>query len=167
MSLGDSDFLSEYAIMLLPYFLRLNAQERGASLTEVLTVLVILALVAGLAGPSYKAAVARTQARSVAAEIASGLRLTRQLAMSRRERLLVQFDQSRRSLTFMRADSGDVFNEYHYADKEVVLDAPSAGPNVLFHPSGRSATATTIAILDHMGRRITLTVSITGRVSLS
>ncbi|SLM46909.1 conserved protein of unknown function [Nitrospira japonica] len=149
------------------HVLRPNAQERGASLTEVLMVMVILALVAALAGPSYKAAIARAQARSVAAEIASGLRLTRQLAMSRRERLLVQFDQARRALTFMRADSGDVLDEYQYADKGVMLDVPSAGPNVLFYPSGRSATATTIAIVDHMGRRITLTVSITGRVSLS
>jgi len=149
------------------YFLRSNAQERGASLTEMLTVLVILALLAALAGPSYKAAVARMQARSVAAEIASELRLTRQLAMSRRERLLVQFDPSRQSLTSRRADSGDVLDEYHYADKGVVLDVPSAGPNVLFYPSGRSATATTIAIFDRMGRKLTLTVSITGRVSLS
>lgn len=149
------------------YFLKPNTHEHGASLTEMLTVMVILALVAALAGPSYRATIARAQARSVAAEIASELRLTRQLAMSRRERLLVQFDRSRQSLTFMRADSGDVLDEYHYADKGVVLDVPSAGPNVLFYPSGRSATATTIAILDHMGRRITLTVSITGRVSLS
>lgn len=147
--------------------LRPNLQEHGGSLPEVLMVLVILAVMAALAGPSYKAAIARAQARSVAAEIASELRLTRQLAMARRERLLVQFDQPRCSLTFVRADSGDVLNEYHYADKGVVLEVPSAGPNVLFYPSGRSATASTIAIVDSVGRKITLTVSITGRVSLS
>jgi len=153
--------------MAYAYLLKPSFQERGGSLTEILVVLVILGVLTALAGPSYKAVTARTQARSVAAEIASKLRLTRQLAMARRERLLVQFDRPRQSLIFVRVDSGDVLEEYHYADKGVVLEEPSAGPNVLFYSSGRAATATTIIILDGGRRTITLTVSITGRVSVS
>jgi type IV fimbrial biogenesis protein FimT len=148
------------------FFSRVS-EGRGRTLTELLTVLTILAISASMAGPSYRAMIARAQARSVAVEIASELRMARQLAMSRRERLLVRFDQSQQSLTFRRADFGDVLDVYRYADKGVKIEEPTAGPDVLFHPSGRSATATTIAILDREGKKTILTVSLTGRVTIS
>ena len=59
-------------------------QEQGWSLTELLIVLAIIGIMAVLAGPSYQTLTARVQARSVTAEIASELRLARQLAMARR-----------------------------------------------------------------------------------
>lgn len=144
-----------------------DSQNRGASLTEILTVLAILAILATIAGPSYRATMAKAQARSVAAEIASELRKARQLAMARRERLLVRFDHSQQSLTFRRADSGDVLDVYRYANKGVLIETPTAGLDVLFQPSGRSATATTIAIFDSEGKKTILTVSLTGRVTIS
>jgi type IV fimbrial biogenesis protein FimT len=148
------------------FFSRIS-RDRGGSLAELLIVLAIMAILAVMAGPSYRATIARTQARSVASEIASELRMARQLAMARRERLLVRFDRSQQSLTFKRADSGDVLDVYRYADKGVVIEEPTAGPDVLFHPSGRSATATTISILDRQGEKTVLTISLTGRVTIS
>ncbi|HMI38540.1 MAG TPA: prepilin-type N-terminal cleavage/methylation domain-containing protein, partial [Nitrospiraceae bacterium] len=68
-------------------------QEQGWSLTELLTVLAIMSIMAVLAGPSYQTLTSRAQARSATAEIASELRLARQLAMARRERLRVTFDR--------------------------------------------------------------------------
>ena len=65
---------------------KLQIQEQGWTLAELLIVLAILGILSMLAGPSYHAVVARAQARSVTAEIASELRLARQLAMARRER---------------------------------------------------------------------------------
>ena len=61
-------------------------QEQGWSLTELLIVLSIMGIMAALAGPSYQTLAARVQARSATIEIASELRLARQLAMARRER---------------------------------------------------------------------------------
>jgi type IV fimbrial biogenesis protein FimT len=109
----------------------------------------------------------RAQARSVAVEIASQLRVARQLAMARRERLLVHFDLTGKTLLFKRADSGDVLGTYRYADKAVQIEQPTAGADVLFHPSGRSATATTVTIVDTEGKATILTVSLTGRVTVS
>jgi hypothetical protein len=80
----------------------------------------------------------RAQARSAAAEIASELRMARQLAMARRERLLVRFDLSERTVTLRRADTETVLDVYRYADKGIALDTPSAGIDLYFHPSGRS-----------------------------
>lgn len=142
-------------------------QEQGWSLTELLIVLAIIGIMAVLAGPSYQTLTARVQARSVTAEIASELRLARQLAMARRERLRVIFDREGRTITLQRADAEGILHVYQYADKAVVVEEPTAGPELLFHPSGRSATPTTIRVRDSQGRETTFTVSITGRVSAS
>ena len=142
-------------------------QEQGWSLTELLIVLAIMGIMSILAGPSYQTLIARVQARSTTVEIASELRLARQLAMARRERLRVIFDRDNRTITVRRADAEGILHVYQYADKGVVVEEPTGGPELLFHPSGRSATPTTIRLHDSQGRETTFTVSITGRVSIS
>jgi type IV fimbrial biogenesis protein FimT len=142
-------------------------QEQGWSLTELLVVLAIIGIIAVLAVPNYQTLTARVQARSATAEIASELRFARQLAMARRERLRVLFDREGRMITLRRADAEGTLHVYQYADKGVVVEEPTAGPELLFHPSGRSATPTTIRVRDSQGRETTFTVSITGRVSIS
>ena len=145
----------------------LQIQEQGWSLTELLVVLAIMGIMSILARPSYQTLTARVQARSATIEIASELRLARQLAMARRERLRVIFDRERRTITIQRADAEGILQVYQYADKGVVVEEPTGGPELLFHPSGRSATPTTIRVRDSQGSEITFTVSITGRVSIS
>ncbi|TKB65479.1 MAG: prepilin-type N-terminal cleavage/methylation domain-containing protein [Nitrospira sp.] len=142
-------------------------QEQGWSLTELLVVLAIVGIIAALAVPSYQTLAARVQAGSVTVEIASELRFARQLAMARRERLRVLFDREGRTITLRRADAEGILHIYQYADKGVIVEEPSAGPELLFHPSGRSVTPTTIRVRDSQGRETTFTVSITGRVSVS
>ena len=144
-----------------------QSQEQGWSLIELLIVLSIMGIMAALAGPSNQTLVARAQARSVTIEIASELRLARQLAMARRERLRVIFDQERRTITLRRANAEDTLHVYQYAEKGVIVDEPTAGPELLFHPSGRSVTPATIRVRDSQGRETTFTMSITGRVSIS
>jgi len=142
-------------------------QEQGWSLIELLTVLAIMGVMAVLAGPSYQAVAARVQARSATVEIASELRLARQLAMARRERLRVVFDREGRTITLRRADAEGILHVYDYTEKGVVVEDPTAGSELLFHPSGRSVTPTTIRVRDSQGRETIFTVSITGRVSIS
>ncbi|MEO5955453.1 MAG: GspH/FimT family pseudopilin [Nitrospiraceae bacterium] len=142
-------------------------QEQGWSLAELLIVLAIMGIVTILAGPSYQTLTARVQARSAISEIASELRLARQLAMARRERLRVIFDRESHTITLRRADAEEILHVYHYADTGVVVEEPTAGPELLFQPSGRAATPTTIRVRDSQGRETRFTVSITGRVSVS
>lgn len=140
------------------------ARQCGTSLTELLIVLSIMGIVAAIAWPSYQILMARNQARSVAAEIASSLRMARHLAMARRERLLVRFDLAHQTITLQRADAEGTLDVYRYGDKGITVNWPSAGPDIFFHPSGRSASASTIVLYDAQGRTTTLTVSISGRV---
>ena len=87
--------------------------------------------------------------------------------MARRERLRVIFDRDHRTIIIRRADTEGTLHVYQYADKGVVVEEPTAGPELFFHPSGRSATPTTIRVRDLQGRETIFTVSITGRVSVS
>lgn len=146
---------------------KVQGNEQGWSLTELLTVLTITGIMTMLAWPSYHAWTARSQARGVIVELASELRYARQLAMARRERLRIIFDRESRTITLKRADAEGLLQVYFYGDKGVVVEEPSAGPELLFYPSGRAATPTTIRLRDSQGRETTFTVSITGRVSVS
>ena len=139
----------------------------GKSLAEIMVVTSILAIVAGMAAPAYQNFHSRVQGRTAIAEIASTLRMARQLAMARRERLLIRFDLSAHTITLRQADADGVLNVYGYGDKGIVIDEPTAGPDLLFHASGRSASASTIVVYDREHRRTTLTVSLTGRVVIS
>lgn len=143
------------------------SKQSGRTLAELLIVLAIVGIMAAMAVPSYQTMTARAHARSVAAEIASTLRMARQLAMARRERLLVRFDLAGRTVTLQRADAEGVLDVYRYGEKGVAIEEPTAGPEILFHSSGRSASATTIRIQDQQGRQTTVTVSLTGRVVIS
>ena len=142
-------------------------QEQGWSLTELLVVLAIMGIIAALAVPSYQTLTARVPARNATAVIASEIRFARQLAMARRERLRVIFDREGRTITLRRADAEGILHVYQYGDKGVVVEEPTAGPELLFHPSGRSVTPTTIRVRDSQGGETTFTVNITGRVSVS
>ena len=139
----------------------------GKSLAEVVIVTAIVGIIATLAAPVYQNFHTRLQGRTATAEIASTLRMARHLAMARRERLLIRFDVSQLTLTLRQADADRVLNVYSYADKGIVVDEPTAGPDLFFHPSGRSASASTIVIHDRDHRRTTITVTVTGRVAIS
>ena len=129
--------------------------------------LAIVGIVAAMAAPMYRSFHTGVQGRTAAAEIASTLRLARHLAMARRERLMIRFDLVEQTITLRQADASSVLTVYRYADKGIVLDEPTIGFELFFHPSGRSASASTIVIHDRDDRRTTLTISLTGRVVIS
>jgi type IV fimbrial biogenesis protein FimT len=143
------------------------ATQSGRSLAELMIVVALVGIFAAMAIPSYQGMTARVQVRSAVAEIASTLRMARQLAMARRERLLVRFDLLEKTISLRRADTDGLLEVYRYGDKGIALDEPTAGPELFFHPSGRSASATTIVIHDGPYRRTMVTVSLTGRVVVS
>ena len=146
---------------------RADMKIAGKSLAELVIVAAILSIAAAMAVPAYTSFYTGSQGRTAAAEIASTLRMARHLAMARRVRLLVRFDVSQRVVTVREDASGVVLHVYRYADKGIVLDEPTGGVDLSFHPSGRSATASSIAIYDRDHRRTTITVSLTGRVVVS
>ncbi|HWF62070.1 MAG TPA: GspH/FimT family pseudopilin [Nitrospira sp.] len=141
-------------------------KQEGKTLTELMVVLTIIGIVATMAVPNYSVSTSRSQIRCTTEEIASELRLARQLAMTYRDRVRIVIDPEQQALTTQFVNTATMHHAYHYGGKGIVIEEPSAGPEILFHPSGRSASATTIQLHSLEGQTQQLTVSITGRVSL-
>ncbi|CUS37128.1 GspH/FimT family pseudopilin [Candidatus Nitrospira nitrificans] len=141
-------------------------KQEGKTLTELMVVVAIMGMVATMALPNYSVLDSRTQVRCTTEEIASELRLARQLAMTYRDRVRIIVDPEQKALTTQFVNTVTTHHAYHYGGKGIVIEEPSAGPEILFHPSGRSASATTIRLHSLEGQTQQLTVSITGRVSI-
>lgn len=138
----------------------------GFSLLEALISMAIVGVVSALAIPDLMTLHARMQADLFAQEISSELRWARQWAIYKRDRVRLVFDRDRQAIV---AQVGSDRVQHHllsYQRKGLEVDEPSAGPDVVFHPSGRSATATTIQFRNRQGHTRAITVSLTGRVSI-
>lgn len=141
-------------------------EEYGFSLIELVTIVAIVGMVAMLAVPDLLALSRRMQTDLFARELASELRQAKQLAMTLRDRVYLTVDREQRIILTQVGPARLLHHVFSYADRAIDLDEPSAGPELVFHPSGRSATATTIRFHNVQGERGTLTVSLTGRVSI-
>lgn len=141
-------------------------QQDGKSCLELLVVVAIGGLLAALAAPNFLALHSRQQTGSAIQEIASELRLARQMAIAHRDRVRIVFDLDQRVMTTQSVNGATVSRLYRYGDKGLIIDEPSAGIEIQFHPSGRTATATTIPIRGGDGQTRKVTVGITGKVSI-
>jgi type IV fimbrial biogenesis protein FimT len=148
--------------------MEVRMKQQGHTLMELMVVIAVMGITSALALPNFLTINSSEQVRSATEEIASELRLARQLAMTHRDRVRITFDPEAQALVsqFVNGSETTLHHVYRYGDKGIAIEEPSAGPEVLFHPSGRSATATTIHLRNKEGRTETLTVGITGRVSI-
>lgn len=101
-------------------------------------------------------------------EIASELRMARQLAMARHERIRVVVNAEQSMVRTECIECGNVaLRWYYFAQRGTVIDSMTTKGEIIFHPSGRSATATTIVLAGPKQDKPNITVSLTGRVVVS
>lgn len=141
--------------------------QRGASLIELLSVVTILAILGAMSGPPWLSLAARQESWSVTRAIAGELRLGRQLAMSRHARVRVVIDMDKRAIRTELVNGAAPLRLYEFAERRTVVESLSNGAEILFHPSGRSATANTIVLRDRQDNKRTITIGITGKVTIS
>jgi type IV fimbrial biogenesis protein FimT len=143
-----------------------HMDQQGKTLMELMVVTVMIGIVTAMAVPNFLFLQSRMEIQSLTQEVASELRLARQMAMTQRDRIRVVFDFERQEIAAHQVNGGVRSRTYRYGGKGIVIEEPSAGPEILFHPSGRSATPTTIQLRGKDGQMHKLTVGITGRVSI-
>ena len=140
--------------------------HRGRTLLELVAVMAIVGVLVSL-GTGLGSAATRQRSRAVRTEVAAELRTARHLAMTGREKIRVVFDKATSEMKSERADEGrTLLRRYGFAGTGTRLESLSNGSSVVFYPSGRSATPTTITLRASTGEQWRITVSITGRVSI-
>jgi type IV fimbrial biogenesis protein FimT len=140
--------------------------EQGKSLVELVMVVGLVGLMVAMTGQSLVAATARQQGHTVAVELANELRAARYLALIRREPMRVVFEPGEARIRVESAAvPGQPIREYDFKKKGVTVERLTNGPAVVFYPSGRAASATTITLRNARQERWQLTVSLVGRIS--
>lgn len=141
--------------------------ERGRTLIELVLAVAIVGLVVGAFGQGLVAAAGRYQGQAVASELAAELRAARFLALMRRERVAVTIDPKEARARVAPSDRpAATLREYDFAGRGVAIEGTATPIFVQFYPSGRSATPLTLRLRRGDRERWTLTVSMTGRVSV-
>lgn len=142
-------------------------RQRGASLTELMIMMGLAGLVLAFAAEGFRAIASRQQGHAVTAELAGELRAARHLAIARRERVRVVIDPESGRVRTESADTpGAVIRQYDYQGRGILMEGPGDAAPVVFYPSGRAATPTTITLRNARNERWQLTVSLIGRVSI-
>lgn len=140
--------------------------EQGKSLMEIVIVMAVVVAMTALTGAGLMAATAKQQGRVVVTELANELRAARYLAIMRRDRVRVVLQPG---TTVMRVETaetpGRLIREYDFRSKGVMVERLSNGADIVFHPSGRAASSTTITLTNRQQERWQLTISLIGRVS--
>ena len=140
--------------------------HRGRTLLELIVVMTIVGVLVSL-GAGLSSATTRQRSRAVRTAVAAELRTARHLAMTGREKIQVVFDAEASELRSERTDEArTLLRRYRFGGTGIHLDGLSNGSSVVFYPSGRSATPTTITFKTVSGEQWRITVSITGRVSI-
>lgn len=141
--------------------------ERGAGLIEIMVVVGVIGLVVAFGVEGLGAMLARSQGRAAATELAGELRAARTHAMLRRERVRVLFETENSTVRVELADQpGGLLRSLSFREKGVTVEDVSNGPSILFQPSGRTASPSTVTLRNRTGSRWLLTVTITGRVTI-
>ena len=142
-------------------------KETGASLTEVVLAMGIIGLAATLGVEGLGGIVARSEGRAAATALAGELRTARLHATMRRELVRVAIDIQHSTVRTEPADApGQALRELSIQERGVMIEDSSAGPSIIFYPSGRVATPTTITLRNRRSERWRLTVTMTGRVTI-
>lgn len=140
--------------------------EQGKSLMEVIIVMAVVVMMTAFTGAGLLAATAKQKGRVVATELANELRAARYLAIMRRDRVRVVLTPG---ATTMRVETTEtpsrLIREYDFSAHGITVERLSNGADIVFHPSGRAASPTTITLRNRQQERWQLTISLVGRVA--
>ena len=149
-----------------------SLSRKGFSLIELLIVVAIMGIMAGIATPYYKTYMAQRRLNGAARQVMSDLMLARQRAVSQNNEFKVFFDVNNYQYTILddddndgTADTGeatevrDIHQEYY----DVTF---SASANPIFNPRGTASVTKATLTSSGTGTSKYVKVAITGRVKI-
>ena len=151
---------------------RIQSNSRGFTLAELLTVMAVLAIFAGIAVPNYVAVQPGLQLNGAAREVLGKLMWARSKAVAQNNQWVVTFPTNH---SFQILDDTNNNGTADAGESTQTIDINTAYPNVTISKSGSDPTfnsrgtaggSTTITITNTSGAK-TVTVSGTGNVKIN
>lgn len=96
--------------------------ERGITLIELVSIVVIIGIVAAMAVPRFSTAISRLKFRTSARDIVSKMRLARSNAVTHKQPFGIYFDNDVKSLTLFLDSNNPGANTFETADSVVSVD---------------------------------------------
>lgn len=125
--------------------------NRGITLIELVSIVVIIGIVAALAVPRFSTTISRLKFRTSARDIVSKMRLARSNAVTHKQPFGVYFDNTVKSVTLFLDSNNPGTNTFEVTDSVLSVDTLPDGfayvgtdfglPTIIYRPNG-SATQT-------------------------
>lgn len=142
-------------------------QAKGFSLTELMIVIAIFAILTAIAVPQYAIYTRNSALQSAAMELVGDIKLVRQRAMADSANYTLQFLDTRRYTYTLPPNPAVIKNlsaEPFYSD--IRFDIQSfTGSIITFQPRGTMSLGT-VRLTNDRGSRVTIITNITGRINV-
>lgn len=153
--------------------------QKGITLIELLTTVVIIGIVAAMAVPRFQKALERIRFRSANRDITSQLRLARSFAVSTKDQYGLYFDNSKMTYTLFKDKTNTPSMQFEIGDSVIKVDTlpteftmiatDKVNNSIVFRPNGSTdATANIVTLAstpDMVGIHQHNILAATGRIA--
>jgi len=144
----------------------LGSNQRGFSFPEMLIVLILITIIAGIGYGAFGRISVNSRLRTAARDIASDFQLARQRAMAENTDLTITFDSGNHTYTVPQSGGGTLIKSLARYGAGVTFTGVIAGGEIVFQPRGTTKQWGTVGLKNSRESTATITVNSTGRANV-
>ena len=111
----------------------ISKTNSGFTLIELMVTIAVLAIIVGIAAPSFGTQLANQRVKSTTTTLANALKEAKAESIIRRQNLTFTYDDNGTNAGSIKIGS---ISSYSYSDKSIITNSPSTNP-ITFEPSKR------------------------------
>ena len=146
----------------------LRSSQQGFTITEVLMVLILILIVAGIGFATFNRMAINLSLRTAARDIASDCQLARQRAMAENTPLTITFDPGNHTYTVPTPGGGTQIKALaNYRGGVTINSTDIPGAAVVFMPRGTTQQVGTVVLINTRASTATININSTGRANVT
>ena len=146
----------------------IKRDQRGFTLIEMLIVLILIIIVAGISYGAFNRMGINSFLRTAARDIASDFQLARQRAMAENNPLTITFDPGNHTYTVPTPGGGTQIKALaNYRGGVTINSTDIPGAAVVFMPRGTTQQVGTVVLINTRASTATININATGRANVS